>query len=110
LKKSKSDPFIEVGRRIDTIRKSQVGEIETSKRNFKSIPKNATILLEYINCGNERCYKCSYNEYHVDEFGHGPYYYAYWRDKTKPGKLQKKYIGKSNPIGKLEEQFNSFKK
>jgi hypothetical protein len=35
----------------------------------KSIPENATIRKEYINCGMEIC-----------EHKHGPYHYAYWKD------------------------------
>jgi len=34
----------------------------------KSIPKNATIRKEYINCGKEIC-----------QHKHGPYCYAYWK-------------------------------
>ena len=44
------------------------------------IPKNATIRQEYVKCGKFECEKI-----------HGPYYYAYWKEK---GKLKKKYIGK----------------
>jgi hypothetical protein len=54
-------------------------------RNFKSIPRNATIRKEYIKCGKDLCLGCE----------HGPYYYAYWRDEN--GKLKKKYIGRNNP-------------
>jgi len=56
-----------------------------ANRNFKVIPKNATIREEYVRCGNNFCLKCE----------HGPYYYAYWRDKS--GKLKKKYIGRNDP-------------
>jgi hypothetical protein len=49
----------------------------------KSIPKNATIRKEYVNCKKPDCYHKK----------HGPYYYAYWKDpETK--KLKKKYIGR----------------
>jgi hypothetical protein len=58
---------------------------EIAKRNFKVIPQNATIREEYVRCGKEFCLKCE----------HGPYYYAYWRDKSR--KLKKKYIGRNNP-------------
>jgi hypothetical protein len=40
---------------------------EIANRNFKVIPKNATIREEYIRCGKDFCLKCE----------HGPYYYAY---------------------------------
>jgi hypothetical protein len=58
---------------------------EIANRNFKVIPQNATIRVEYVRCGKAFCLKCE----------HGPYYYAYWRDKS--GKLKKKYIGRNNP-------------
>jgi hypothetical protein len=58
---------------------------EFANRNFQVVPKNATIRVEYVRCGKEFCLICE----------HGPYYYAYWRDKS--GKLKKKYIGRSNP-------------
>jgi hypothetical protein len=58
---------------------------QTANRNSKAIPKNATIRKEYVKCGKDFCLKCE----------HGPYYYAYWRDKS--GKLKKKYIGRNNP-------------
>jgi hypothetical protein len=59
-------------------------KIQVVNRNFKSIPRNATIRKEYIKCGKEFCL-CE----------HGPYYYAYWRDEN--GKLKKKYIGRNDP-------------
>ena len=58
---------------------------EITNRNSKAIPKNATIREEYVRCGKDFCLKCE----------HGPYYYAYWRDKS--GKLKKKYIGRNDP-------------
>jgi hypothetical protein len=57
---------------------------EIANRNFQVIPQNATIREEYVKCGKDFCHKC----------GHGPYYYAYWRDKS--GKLKKKYMGRNN--------------
>jgi hypothetical protein len=60
---------------------------ETSRKNYESVPENATIRREYINCGNYSCRRCK----------HGPYYYAYWRDK---GKRYKKYLGKYDPRNK----------
>ena len=48
----------------------------------KSIPKNATIRDEFVNCKKPNCYRQQ----------HGPYYYAYWKDpETK--RLKKRYIG-----------------
>lgn len=49
-----------------------------------SIPSNATIREEFIKCGKEICDMCP----------HGPYYYAYWKDKVNgKSKLRKKYLG-----------------
>lgn len=53
----------------------------SSKKNFRSVPVNATIREERIKCGKSLCVMCP----------HGPYYYAYWKDDH--GKLRKKYIG-----------------
>jgi hypothetical protein len=48
----------------------------------KSIPKNATIREEFVECKKPNCHR------HL----HGPYYYAYWKDpETK--RLKKRYIG-----------------
>jgi hypothetical protein len=54
----------------------------------RSIPKNATIRKEYINCGKQMC-----------ELKHGPYYYAYWKDPESK-RLKKKYIGDHMPEDK----------
>jgi hypothetical protein len=53
---------------------------DISKKNYKSVPDNATIREERIKCGKPFCVMCP----------HGPYYYAYWKEN---GKLKKKYIG-----------------
>jgi hypothetical protein len=49
--------------------------------SLDAIPKRATIMKEFTRCGNPNCTK-----------KHGPYMYAYWKEK---GKLKKVYIGKS---------------
>jgi hypothetical protein len=49
--------------------------------SLEDIPKRATIVKEFIRCGNPKCGK-----------KHGPYMYAYWKEK---GRLRKVYIGKS---------------
>jgi hypothetical protein len=54
---------------------------ETSRKNYESVPENATIRKEYVKCGNHSCRRCK----------HGPYYYAYWRNQ---GRRFKKYLGK----------------
>ncbi len=60
-----------------------------SKNRLNSLPKNATIREEFIKCGKDTCNLCP----------HGPYYYAYWKDKTNnnKSKLRKKYLGTSDP-------------
>ncbi len=61
-----------------------------SKDWLNSIPKNATITEEFIKCGKETCNLCP----------HGPYYYAYFKDKAKDdnkSKLRKKYLGATDP-------------
>jgi hypothetical protein len=51
------------------------------------IPDRATIRKEYKKCRNALC-ECNTKPKKT----HGPYLYAYWKDK---GKLKKKYIGKN---------------
>ncbi|WP_458720801.1 hypothetical protein [Candidatus Nitrosocosmicus sp. R] len=57
------------------------------------LPKNYTIREECIRCGKEKINKCK-------SLSHGPYYYAYWREKL-PGqnksRLMKKYLGTIDP-------------
>jgi hypothetical protein len=45
------------------------------------IPLNATIMQEFIRCGNPDC-----------QNSHGPYLYAYWKQDKK---LKKRYVGKN---------------
>jgi hypothetical protein len=68
----------------------QFKEMENlSKTGYDALPKNATIREEFIKCGKDTCNLCP----------HGPYYYAYWRDKTNnsKSKLRKKYLGTTDP-------------
>lgn len=62
-----------------------------SKNIVNSIPVNATIRKEYIKCRKYDCLRCP----------HGPYYYAYWKEKntTIENKtvLRKRYLGRYNP-------------
>lgn len=54
------------------------------------IPWNATIREENIKCGKDSCNLCP----------HGPYFYVYWKDKSKvdiKSKLRKKYLGNIDP-------------
>ncbi|MDN5847137.1 MAG: hypothetical protein L0H53_12790 [Candidatus Nitrosocosmicus sp.] len=57
------------------------------------LPKNYTIREEYVRCGKEKTKKCKSSH-------HGPYYYAYWREKVSEhinSKLRKKYLGTIDP-------------
>ena len=47
-----------------------------------------TYRQEYTKCNKTGCQSCA------QLGGHGPYWYAYWREN---GKLKKKYIGKNLP-------------
>ena len=66
----------------------------SSIQRSKDLPGNATIRKEYVKCGRESC-----------EMSHGPYYYAYWKERISSSdnqsapvwKLKKKYIGSYLP-------------
>ena len=47
-----------------------------------------TYRQEKVRCNKPTCTRC------VDGPGHGPYWYAYWREA---GKLRKQYLGKRKP-------------
>ncbi len=53
------------------------GKTGSAKRHY-------TYRLEYVTCGKPSC-KCATGK------GHGPYWYAYWKEN---GQLKKAYIGK----------------
>ncbi len=77
---------------IDSLTKiRQFNKIENLSNNrLKSLPKNVTIREEFIKCGKDACNLCP----------HGPYYYAYWKDKANnnnSNKLRKKYLGSIDP-------------
>jgi hypothetical protein len=55
------------------IKKHELIESPCANR-AKSIPKNATIRKEYVNCKKPNCYRGAV---------HGPYYYAYWKEGKK---------------------------
>ena len=50
--------------------------------------QHITYQLQYRKCGKPTCSTCKTGT------GHGPYWYAYWRDGTK---LRSGYIGKVQP-------------
>lgn len=52
-----------------------------------------TYQLEKRRCGKAGC-KCMNGD--VAEVGHGPYWYAYWKEQ---GKVRSRYVGKRVPWG-----------
>ncbi len=52
--------------------------------------QHITYQLQYRKCGKPTCGTCKNGP------GHGPYWYAYWREGTK---LRSGYIGKTQPQG-----------
>ncbi len=51
--------------------------------------QHITYQLQYRKCGKSSCGTCR------DGQGHGPYWYAYWREGSR---LRSGYIGKVHPI------------
>ncbi len=52
--------------------------------------QHITYQLQYRKCGKPTCGTCK------NGAGHGPYWYAYWREGAK---LRSGYIGKTQPTG-----------
>lgn len=52
------------------------------------IPDNASYQLQYRKCGKASCRTCQRGQ------GHGPYWYAYWKDGKK---VRSQYVGKEHP-------------
>ena len=50
--------------------------------------QHITYQLQYRKCGKSACGTCRKGQ------GHGPYWYAYWREGSR---LRSGYIGKSHP-------------
>ncbi|HTI13240.1 MAG TPA: DUF6788 family protein [Dictyobacter sp.] len=50
--------------------------------------QHITYQLQYRKCGKTSCSTCRNGQ------GHGPYWYAYWREGSR---LKSGYIGKTNP-------------
>ena len=66
-------------------------------QKFDDLPRNATIRKEYVRCGKNSC-----------EMRHGPYYYAYWKEKVPDKdtgvavrKVKKRYIGSYLPAKEI---------
>ncbi len=57
-----------------------------------ALPDSYNPREEYIRCGKDKTKKCK-------SCPHGPYYYAYWKQKssTNDGKVNKKYLGTIDP-------------
>jgi hypothetical protein len=58
---------------------------ESPSRTPRTTKRHYTYRREYVRCGKQGC-KCATGQ------GHGPYWYAYWKEG---GTLKKKYLGKS---------------
>ena len=93
------DNLYDVIRETDRLHKSITDKINTTIRNFATVPSKATIRFEYVKCGKINCNTCIEKDYH------GGYYFAYWRDKENHGKLKKKYIGVHDPRSQYVKEF-----
>jgi hypothetical protein len=89
--------LLEADRRLDHHKKviKRMKEARAlSLQRFNALPSNATVRKEYVKCGKNNC-----------DISHGPYYYAYWKEKVSSNedstttiwKLKKKYIGSYLP-------------
>ncbi len=60
---------------------------------MRKIPddQHITYQLQFRKCGKASCSTCRNGQ------GHGPYWYAYWREGTR---LKSGYVGKIHPGGK----------
>ena len=95
--------LVEADRRLEHHKKiiKRIKDAEASSiQRFNALPTNATIRKEYVKCGKNDC-----------EISHGPYYYAYWKERISRNdtqsatvwKVKKKYIGsylpqRENPV------------
>ena len=71
--------------RIEKLSKPPEMEQTENVADIRSIGQ-VTYRHEFVRCGKERCKKCADGNY-----GHGAYWYAYFR---KNGRLTSKYIGR----------------
>lgn len=64
---------------------------------MKDIPRNQhiTYQLQYRKCGKPTCGTCKESQ------GHGPYWYAYWREGSR---LRSGYIGKVHPNAQRQSE------
>ena len=62
------DNLEHISEKMNNIRQSFSSEIETSIKNFESIPKKVTVRVEYVKCGKPSCNSCSENQYYHQYF------------------------------------------
>ena len=68
-------------------------EIGSNLTRVNGLPQYYTLREEYVRCGKDKINKCK-------SCRHGPYFYAYWREKVSEHnnyKLRKKYLGTIDP-------------
>ncbi|MDN5847920.1 MAG: hypothetical protein L0H53_16795 [Candidatus Nitrosocosmicus sp.] len=94
--KEQNEQILKVNKKIRSNFCLPEEDIKSSNSNLtrvNQLPKNYTLREEYIRCGKEKTYKCK-------SCRHGPYYYAYWREKLPEQNksiLRKKYLGTIDP-------------
>jgi hypothetical protein len=80
--------------RVDAQPPPSLGKLATATTSSESAPvpvdvvTHPTYRQRFITCGKADCHTCT------DGPGHGPYWYAYWREGTK---VRSRYIGKQRP-------------
>src|SRR5436305_4729786 len=65
----------------------QQSETNASRQEIP-LNRNITYQLQYRKCGKASCSICR------NGLGHGPYWYAYWREGSR---LRSRYVGKVHP-------------
>jgi len=70
-------------------------EVGTTTPTPHALPKTASYRHESVRCGKVACSHCRAGA------GHGPYWYAYWR---QDGRLHKRYLGKTPPQAGVYER------
>lgn len=71
------------------------GKFHSNLTRVNKLPKTYTLREEYIRCGKHKNGKCK-----CKSGKHGPYFYAYWREKLPDQTksiLRKKYLGTIDP-------------
>ena len=92
----KQDLYQWLGKQISIEKSSQPTDAEPLAKQTASVSDTRfydgkTYQLEKRRCGKKSC-KCSAGD--LEQVGHGPYWYAYWKES---GKLRTQYIGKRSP-------------